>query len=162
MAGQLPGGQACLLCCECQPVIEHEKLHKQSPSTIQFVTYTLQSVHARLTLSPHTPNTHTVTSYPDNIIITSTHQNADTAAQNSQPYLNTLHNWFTINRLQLAPTKSTMTLITNWNKEYHHVPHPTLNNTPLTHKHTSKIHRVTYNTVHHYHLHNISLTSKPS
>ncbi|WP_435326038.1 reverse transcriptase domain-containing protein, partial [Klebsiella pneumoniae] len=43
---------------------------------------------------PNTPNIH-IASYADDITLTCTHQNADTAAQLLQPYLNTLQHWFT-------------------------------------------------------------------
>ena len=70
---------------------------------------------------PHTPQVH-IASYADDITITSTHSNPNTAAHLLQPYLNTLHNWLTTNRLNLAPAKSTSTLLTNWNSEHRHIP----------------------------------------
>ena len=94
---------------------------------------------------PHTPQIN-VASYADDITVTSTHRNTNTATQLLQPYLNTLHHWCTTNRLNLAPAKSTVTLLTSWNAEHQHVPHLTINNTPLTHTHTPKILGVTYDT----------------
>jgi hypothetical protein len=84
-------------------------------------------------------------SYADDITITSTYTNANMTSIQVQKYRNILQTWFTTNRLQIAPTKSTATLLTNYTKEHQYVPHVTLNNT-LTHKHNTKILGVKYNT----------------
>lgn len=57
-----------------------------------------------------------------------------------------LENWLTQNRLQVAPTKSTSTLLTSHNKEHQYRPTATLNNTTIPHTHETKILGVTYNT----------------
>ena len=52
-----------------------------------------------------------IASYADDISITSQHRSAATATQQMQPYLATLDQWFSINRLKIAQTKSTVTLL---------------------------------------------------
>ena len=51
-----------------------------------------------------------------------------------------------MNRLKIAPTKSTITLLTNYTKEHQHTPQLTLDNTAIPQKHTTKIPEVTYDT----------------
>ena len=46
----------------------------------------------------------------------------------------------------MAPTKSTITLLTNYTKEHRHTPQLTLDNTAIPHKHSTKILGVTYDT----------------
>jgi len=142
----------------CRPVIENKKLHKRSPSRICPVTHTLQLFMHDLP-KPHTPQIH-VASYADDITITCTHQNADTAAQLLQPYLNTLHNWCTTKQTNLAPAKSTVTLMTNWTAEHGHIPQLTINNIPLTHTHTPKILGVTYDTSMSFKQHTTNIKNK--
>ena len=70
-------------------------------------------------------------SYADGFTITSTHYEP-TARTQLHGYLNTLQTWFDTNRLKVAPTKSTITLIT---KEHQHTPQLTEDNTanrPIT------------------------------
>ncbi|KAK3885147.1 hypothetical protein Pcinc_010628 [Petrolisthes cinctipes] len=95
--------------------------------------------------TPQAPQIH-IASHADDITLTCPHRNADTATLILQPYLNTLNAWFTTNRLKIAPTKSTVTLLTNWNAEHRYTPHLTINNTPIPHTHTPKILGITYNT----------------
>ncbi|XP_076029826.1 uncharacterized protein LOC143018351 [Oratosquilla oratoria] len=70
----------------------------------------------------------------------------DKAAEIIQPYLDTLNTWFITNRLKIAPTKSTATLLTNWTKEHKYIPHLYINNTLIPHTNTPKILGVTYDT----------------
>ena len=46
----------------------------------------------------------------------------------------------------MAPTKSTITLLTNYTKEHQHTPQLTLDNTAIRHKPSTKILGVTYDT----------------
>ena len=79
--------------------------------------------------------------------MTSTHSNAKTLA--GQPFINTLYKWLTTNRLNLAPAKSTSTLLTYLNSEHTH-----------THTDTDKILGVTYNTSMSFHRHTANSNSK--
>ena len=92
-----------------------------------------------------TPNINTA-SYADDITITSTDRDKKKAAQNVQPYLNTLQQWFNKNRLKIAPAKSTVTLLTSHTKEHKHIPKLTLGNTKIPHTNKTKILGVTYDT----------------
>ena len=85
-------------------------------------------------------------SYADDFTITSTHNDIPTATAQLQSYLNTLQTWIDTNRLKVAPTKSTITLLTNYTKEHRHTPQLTLDNTAIPHKHSRKILGVTYDT----------------
>ncbi|XP_076062668.1 uncharacterized protein LOC143037903 isoform X1 [Oratosquilla oratoria] len=87
-----------------------------------------------------------ISSYADDITITCTHRNTDKAAEIIQPYLDTLNTWFITNRLKIAPTKSTATLLTNWTIEHKYIPHLYINNTLIPHTNTPKILGVTYDT----------------
>ena len=49
-----------------------------------------------------------------------------------------------MNRLKVAPTKSTITLLTNYTKKHRHTPELTLDNTAIPHKHSTKILGVTH------------------
>ena len=96
--------------------------------------------------TPPAPANTNIMSYADDFTITSTHNSIPTATALLQDYLNTLQTWFDTNRLKVAPTKSTVTLITNYTKEHQHTPQLTLDNTAIPHKHTTKILGVTYDT----------------
>ena len=85
-------------------------------------------------------------SYADDFIITSTHNDIPTATAQLQGYLATLQTWFDMNQLKVAPTMSTITLLTNYTKERQHTPQLTLDNTAIRHKHSIKIIGVTYDT----------------
>ena len=95
--------------------------------------------------TPPTPTNINIMSYADDFTITSTHNDIPTATAQLQIYLNTLQTWFD-NQLKVAPTKSTITLITNYTKEHRHTPQLTLDNTAIPHKHSTKILGVTYDT----------------
>ena len=58
----------------------------------------------------------------------------------------TLQTWFNMDRLKVAPTKSTITLLINYTKEHKHTPQLTLDNTAIPHKYSRKILGVTYDT----------------
>ena len=96
--------------------------------------------------TPPTAANINIISYADDFTITSTHNDIPTAAAQLQSYLNTLQTWFDTNRLKVAPTKSTITLLTNYTKEHRHTPQLTLDNTTIPHKHSTKIPGVTYDT----------------
>ena len=83
--------------------------------------------------TPPTPANINVMSYADDFTITSTHNDIPTATAQLQSYLNTLQTWFDTNRLKVAPTKSTITLLTNYTKEHRHTPQLTLDNTAIPH-----------------------------
>ena len=96
-------------------------------------------------------------SYADDFTIKSTHNDIPTTIAQLQSYLNTLQTWFDMNRLKVTPTKSTITLLTNYTKEHQHTPQLTLDNTAIPHKHSTKILGVTYDTTLSFkdHIHNI-------
>ena len=83
-------------------------------------------------------------SYADDFTITSTHNEIPTETAQLQSYLITLQTWFDTNRLKVSPTKSTITLLTNYTKEHRHTPQLTLDNTAIPHKHSTKILGLTY------------------
>jgi len=95
---------------------------------------------------PNPPANNHISSYADDITITSTHNNIDTAETSLQNYLTFFENWLDQNRLKVAPAKSTLTLLTNWRTEHRIIPRASLNNTPIPHTHSTKILGVTYNT----------------
>ena len=70
--------------------------------------------------TPPTPANVNIISYADDFTITSTHNDIPTAAAQLQSYLNTLQTWFDTNRLKMEPTKSTITLLTNYTKKPTH------------------------------------------
>ena len=78
---------------------------------------------------------------PNNINIMSddTHNDIPTTTPQLQSYLNTLQTGFDTNWQKVAPTKSTITLLTNYTKEHRHTPQQTLDNTAIPHKHSTKI-----------------------
>ena len=84
-----------------------------------------------------------ILSYADNITIKSTHAKHNTAATNTEHYLNRLQTYLTANRLKLSPEKSTATFITNYKQEYNLTP-VTLYNTPIPYTNKVKILGVTY------------------
>ena len=96
-----------------------------------------------------TPEPHTKTnmaSYADDITITTTHRSADSACSLQQEYLNFLTQWLKDNRLNIAPAKSTTTLITSHTAEHRYRPTVTLNGELVPHKSDVKILGVTYDT----------------
>ena len=101
-------------------------------------------MHDMPTPQPHT-NTN-IASYADDITITTTHHIADTASTLQQEYLNFLTTWVQENRLKIAPTKSTTTLLTSDKRQHNYTPTITLNNIPVPHSPTTKILGVTYDT----------------
>ena len=87
-----------------------------------------------------------IKSYADDLAITSTYNDIPTATTQLQSYLNTLQTWFNTNWLKVAPTKSTITLLTNYPKEHQHTPQLPLDNIAIPQKHSTEILGVTYNT----------------
>ena len=67
-----------------------------------------------------------------------------TAAAHLQEYIYTLEEWLQTKRLKVSPTKSTLTLVTPWNKECATQPTVTLNNTPIPYTNTPTTLGVTY------------------
>ena len=92
--------------------------------------------------TPTTPNTN-IMSYADDLTILSQHPKYETAAAQLQTYIHTLEHWLSQNRLKVSTTKSTLTLLTPFNREYNAQPHITLNNTPIPVTPTTKILGVT-------------------
>ena len=95
---------------------------------------------------PSTPNNVHISSYADDLSILSVHTDKNICSAQLQDYITHLENWLTQNRLTVAPTKSTNTLLTSHKKEHSYRPTTTLNNTILPHTHETKILGVTYNT----------------
>ena len=95
---------------------------------------------------PEPPQYINIASYADDVTIASTHPKVDVCSEQTQTYLNTFSDGLTLNRLKVAPSKSTATLMTNYTKEQQHRPLVTLNNTPIPHTHETKILGITYNT----------------
>jgi len=112
---------------------------------------------------PAPPDNIHISSYADDITITSTHTNANTRSTQVQPYITQLEDWLAHNRLKLAPTKSTSTLLTSHTKEHQHRPTVTLNNNIIPHTHETKILVVTYNTSMSFgpHIQNIETKCRP-
>ena len=96
--------------------------------------------------TPPTPGNINIMSYADDVTITFTHNDIPTTTAQLQSYLNILQTWFDTNQLKVAPTKSTITILTNYTKEHRHTPKLTLDNTAIPHKHSTKILGVTYDT----------------
>ena len=69
--------------------------------------------------------------YADDITITSSPPNTNTATQNLLPYLNEIHTWAHNNNLQINPTKTTSTLMTPDPSEYNKHLNIHINNTPI-------------------------------
>ena len=69
--------------------------------------------------------------YADDITITSSHPNINTATQNLLPYLNEIHTWAHNNNLQINPTKTTSTLMTPDPSEYNKPLNIHINNIPI-------------------------------
>ena len=93
--------------------------------------------------TPTHPDTH-ILSYADDLTIFSKHPKPDVAASQLQQYINTLEQWLNVNRLKVSPSKSSLTLITPWNREYNTQPMVTLNNNPIPYNPTPTLLGVTY------------------
>ena len=113
--------------------------------------------------TPTPPNGIHISSYADDLTITSIHTDANTCSTQMQTYITQLEDWLNLNRLKVAPTKSTSTLLTSHNKEHQHRPTATLNNTTIPHTHETKILGVTYNTSMSFapHINNIVAKCRP-
>ena len=95
---------------------------------------------------PPPPNGIYISSYADDLTVISIHTDKNVCSTQVQTYLTQLENWLTQNRLKVAPSKSTSTLLTSDNHEHQHRPTATLNNITIPHTHETKILGVTYNT----------------
>ena len=78
---------------------------------------------------PRPPPEVQITNYADDITITSSHKNIQTAQDQVQPYLQDIYNWTQDNDLQLNPDKSTSTLFTSDPAEYNTQLQLRMNNT---------------------------------
>ena len=70
--------------------------------------------------------------YADDITLTSSHPNINTATHNLLPYLNEIHTWAHNNNLQINPTKTTSTLMTPDPSEYNKPLNIHINNIPIS------------------------------
>ena len=93
--------------------------------------------------TPTTPYTYSL-SYADDLTVMAQHPKHETATEYMQTYMNRLEQWLNINRLKVSANKSTITLITPYNREYTVRPHVTLFDTPLPYTETPTILGVTY------------------
>ena len=80
---------------------------------------------------PRPPPNVQITTYADDITITSAHTNINTAQTQVLPYLQNIYNWTQDNNLQLNPDKSTSTLFTPDPAEYSTQLQLHINNTPI-------------------------------
>lgn len=112
---------------------------------------------------PTPPDNIYISSYADDLTIISIHTDADICSTQVQAYITQFEQWLTQNRLKVAPSKSTSTLLTSHNKEHQHRPTATLNNTLIPHTHETKILGVTYNTSMSFapHINNITIKCRP-
>ena len=72
-----------------------------------------------------------LTTYAENITVTSSHPNINTATQNLLPYLNEIHTWAHNKNLQINPSKTTSTLTTADPSEYTKPLNIHINNIPV-------------------------------
>ena len=70
-------------------------------------------------------------SYADDLSVGAQRANFGAAAGDLQAYLNQLEVWLTSNRMVASPQKSSLTLITPFNREYREEPRVTLFGIPL-------------------------------
>ena len=82
--------------------------------------------------------------YADDITILAQHPKHETAATHLQQYIHELEQWLTNNRLKVSTNKSSLTLITPYNREYTAQPHVTLFGTPIPVTDTATILGVTF------------------
>ena len=73
----------------------------------------------------------TIASYADDLTITSSDPSITRAAHNLQQYLAQLENWLLSNRMQVSAQKSSVTVITPFNREYNSHPILTLNGSQI-------------------------------
>ncbi|KAF2348381.1 Reverse transcriptase domain [Trinorchestia longiramus] len=95
---------------------------------------------------PQPPENIHIASYADNITITSTHSNTNTCFAQVEHYMDTITTWMNTNRLKIAPTKSTATILPSHNAEHQHKPTVTPHGTTILDAHTTKILGGTFNT----------------
>ncbi|KAF2346021.1 Reverse transcriptase domain [Trinorchestia longiramus] len=87
---------------------------------------------------PQFPENIHIASYADDITITSTHSSMNTCFAQVQHYTDTITTWMKTNRLKIAPTKSTATILTSPNTEHQHRPTGILHGTTIQHTNTKK------------------------
>ena len=92
---------------------------------------------------PQQPNV-SISSYADDLTIVSMDPILATATNNLQSYLTQLENWLTTNRMTVSAQKSSITVITPFNREYNSQPNLTLNGTQIPVTPTTKILGTTY------------------
>ena len=109
--------------------------------------------------TPTDPSVHLL-SYADDITILSQHSKHETAASNLQTYIHSLEDWLNTNRLKVSANKSSLTLITPYNRELNITPHVTLNNTPLPINNTPKILGVTFDRMMTFRPHTTDINTK--
>ncbi|KAF2354456.1 Reverse transcriptase domain [Trinorchestia longiramus] len=109
---------------------------------------------------PQPPANMHLASYADDTTITSTHSNVSTCSSQLQDYIDTITTWMNTNRLKIAPTKSTATLLTSHNVEHQRRATVTLLNTTIPHTHTTKILGVTFNTSRYFSQHVDKISEK--
>ena len=92
---------------------------------------------------PESPSV-SVSSYADDVTIVSTDPSVTAASNNLQSYLFQLENWLTINRMNVSAEKSSITVITPFNREYNSQPIITLYGVQIPVTPTTKILGTTY------------------
>ena len=85
----------------------------------------------------------TISSYADDLTITSQHHKVDVAAENLQSYIHQLEAWLDTNRMEVSAQKSSITLLTPHTGEYRLEPAITLRGAIVPVNPTSKILGVT-------------------
>ena len=93
--------------------------------------------------TPQQPNV-SISSYADDLTIISTDPIITNAANNLQLYLAQLENWLSTNRMSVSAQKSSITVITPFNREYNVQPILTLNGSQIPVTPTTKILGTTY------------------
>ena len=83
-------------------------------------------------------------SYADDLTLLAQHPVVDTAADHLQQYLHQLEAWLTSNRMSVSAAKSSITLVTPFNREYRLEPRLTLFGSPLPVRPLSQILGVTF------------------
>ena len=85
-----------------------------------------------------------IITYADDITITSTNPNINTATLNIQNYIDRIHKWINTNKLTINHTKSQSTLFTQSNKEYNTTINININNNTIATNTHPKILGITF------------------
>ena len=96
---------------------------------------------------PLPPNEIEITSYADDINLTTSHPQVEKLREIITPYLNTLHDRLESRKLKLSAEKSSATVFTTWSKETKFDPQLTINNSPIPVKSEVKVLRVTFDSM---------------